>query len=46
MAKGRWDKRSKCVEEKNKEGKKKAKGEEGNVYLDEKKKNKRMRKIK
>ena len=34
------------MEEKNKEGKKKAKGEERNVYLDEKKKNKIMRKIK
>ena len=34
------------MEEKNKEEKKKAKGEERNVYLDEKKKNKRMRKIK
>ena len=34
------------MEEKNKEEKKKAKGEEINVYLDEKKKNKIMRKIK
>ena len=48
MAEGGWDKRSTCVEDKNKEGKKKkkAKGEERNVYLDEKKKNKIMGKIK
>ena len=40
MAKGGWDKRTTCVEEK----KKKAEGEERNMYLDEK--NKIMGKIK